>query len=36
MSERPEEALNVREVLPSGILNKELPFLLCDMGTLPF
>lgn len=36
LSERPEEALNVREVLPSGILNKELSFLLCDMVTLLF
>lgn len=36
MPERPEEALKVREVLPSGILNKELSFLLCDMVTLLF
>lgn len=36
LSERPEEALNAREVLPSGILNKELSFLLCDMATLLF
>lgn len=36
LSERPEEALNAREVLPSGILNKELSFLLCDMVTLLF
>lgn len=36
LSERPEEALSAREVLPSGILNKELSFLLCDMVTLLF
>lgn len=36
LSERPEEAVNAREVLPSGILNKELSFLLCDMVTLLF
>lgn len=36
MPERPEEALKVREVLPSGILNKELSFLLCDTVTLLF
>lgn len=36
LPERPEEALKVREVLPRGILNKELPFLFCDMVTLLF
>jgi len=36
LPERPEEALKVREVLPSGRLDKELSFLLSDTVTLLF